>query len=248
MASGDPHIFRVFALGEVRPDSEVEVHAEDLRHVSVVLRGARSGLEVVDAAGGVYTARVDGKKIIAGELVQAPTPALAAIQLFVGGVTGSAWDATIDMATQAGVSGITCMASTQKELTRFASRGERSERVARAASRQSKRSILPSVAAPQLWTDLAVTPTALRILLEPGSVQSLLDVLSEFILGPADLPSGVAIAVGASDGIPAQVVERLVSDGWVCARLGETVMRTELAAACAVAITQMTLGDFHRRP
>jgi 16S rRNA (uracil1498-N3)-methyltransferase len=243
VTSGEAHIFRVFSTDVVTPGELVAVHPDDLRHVTVVLRGARSGLEVVDQDGAIYAARVDGKQIVAEEILQGPASQPSIIHLYVGGSSGSAWDATLDQSTQAGVTTITFMASSSSELKRSKARLDRSERVARSAARQAKRRFLPALKQPLLWDQLEVSADKLRFVLVPGAQLSMIDAIAAARRRDTGTSSEIHIVVGSSDGIPSPVERRLVDRGWVPARLGDTVMRTELAAAHAVGIARMMLTD-----
>jgi 16S rRNA (uracil1498-N3)-methyltransferase len=116
--------------------------------------------------------------------------------------------------------------------------------VARAACEQSRRTYRPSVSPIVAVTDLVVEHRWL--LAHPEATESLPEVLGE------GTPSGhgdpVTIAVGPEGGWSDAEVDHLVSAGARGVRLGPTVLRTEHAAAAALAVMGAALGRWQPRP
>ena len=74
-----------------------------------------------------------------------------------------------------------------------------------------------------------------RLLLDPEATQPL----------PSNIPDGgCALAIGPEGGWSPQDIATLQAAGFVGARLGPRVLRTETAGLAAIAALQMLAGDF----
>lgn len=228
------HRFRFFVDVVGAPGELVPLAPIDARHVHVLRMAEGDCVEAVDAAGAVWAARVTGDAAV--ELVEqlgSSTEPATTIELYAGALTGSKFDELVDAAVQAGAASITPVVASGRELERLRARRARLERIARAAAKQAKRSRVPAVFDPILADALADE----GIIVDPGAPQPLDEVVA------AAGHSTLRLLVGGAEGIAPELVARLVDRGWRRARLGPTILRSELAAPIAVAIAAMATAD-----
>jgi 16S rRNA (uracil1498-N3)-methyltransferase len=104
------------------------------------------------------------------------------------------------------------------------------------ACEQSGRNRLPQVAAPLSVAELVRTHTApTRILLSPQASLALADLAH---------PAGeVLLLVGPEGGLSEEEHSDALAHGFVAARLGPRVLRTETAALVALTLLQRQFGD-----
>lgn len=110
--------------------------------------------------------------------------------------------------------------------------------VARAACEQARRTYRPDVAPITAVADLAVDGRWL--VAHPGATEALPDVLADPSLTAPDVP--VTVAIGPEGGWEEAEVAALVAAGARAVHLGPTVLRTEHAAAAALAVVGAALG------
>jgi 16S rRNA (uracil1498-N3)-methyltransferase len=232
MASGERHVFRFFVDVPGEPGMRVPLSDVDRRHGHVLRLADGDRIEVVDASGVVWTAAwVDG----AADLVvrRATGVDVEWLELYAMALTGGAFDELVDASVQAGATSITPVAATRRDAERLTARRARLERIAQAAARQAKRTMVPHIDEPISPDDL---PTGTGIVVDPTAPQPLDDVVRSLV-GEGVTP--MRLLVGGSDGLDAQLVMRLVEAGWRRGRLGPTILRSQLAAPVAVAIAAM---------
>lgn len=230
------HRFRFFTAETPDAGDVVELAEADARHMHVIRAQPGDVVDLVDRRGHVYDAEVlgtDGQVRVVQLQAQAGT-AEPEIVLYAGVLTGQPWDHLVDGAVQAGVSRIVPVAFTQREGDQLRRRGERIMRVAESAAKQSKRTYIPRVEEPMAAQLLGGEPRG--IVLDPGAELSLVD-WRPWDDGPYGL------IVGGASGIPRAYVKALVDRGWVAARIGDSVLRSELAAAIGVAIVRARCTD-----
>lgn len=104
------------------------------------------------------------------------------------------------------------------------------------ACEQCGRARLPKIEfVPDLRAALAATIPGHRILLDAGG-----SPMPSLLRAPA---SGIAILVGPEGGLDAAEIQSARETGFASASLGPRVLRTETAAAAALAIAQSCIGD-----
>ncbi|MCW2949194.1 MAG: rRNA ((1498)-N(3))-methyltransferase [Thermoleophilia bacterium] len=239
MADGDPHRFRFFTTNVGMAGTRVELSSADAAHLAVLRLATGDSVEIVDAAAVVWEGA-----IAAGGLVtlRAPLPieaprVLPRIDLIAGALVGGRFDELVDGAVQAGASSIVPFASRTKDAARLEQRHERLQRVALAAAKQAKRTDVPQIAAPIDREDvLARVP---GIVLDAGAADTLETVLLAGRAAGDAVVSGWTVLVGPAEGLAPTFVAQLLDAGWRGARLGPTVLRSELAAAVSVAMISM---------
>jgi 16S rRNA (uracil1498-N3)-methyltransferase len=234
VSNGDRHVFRFFvdAIGTV--GARLPLTELDRRHGEVLRLGDGDRIELVDAARIVWDATwVTGGVV---ELVAQRHAGIEpiTIELYAGALTGNRFDVLVDGAVQAGATSIAPVVTSRRDGERLAARIERLQRVAAAAARQSKRTIVPSIEQPVVVAELPAGP---GIVLDPAAPSTLDSVFRSSRQHGVSHP--IRLLVGGSDGLDAMVVDRLVAAGWHRGRLGPTILRSELAAPVAVAVAAM---------
>lgn len=227
----DRHRFRFFVDATGAPGACLPLAAIDAHHARVLRLADGHGVDVVDAEGTLWEAQVAGASVqLVASLDGSTEP--APIELYAGALTGAKFDELVDGAVQAGASLVVPFASNRRDLERLGARRARLERLARAAAKQSKRVLVPTIGAP-----IGVEELPDRgIVLDSSAPEALDRVVARSGLQP------LRLLVGGADGIDHAVIAALVERGWTRARLGPTILRAELAAAVAVAVAAMHMS------
>lgn len=224
------HRFRFFVDRAGAAGDRLPLAPADARHLRVLRLADGDEVEVVDALGDAWDARVAGDAEVELVVRRGPSSEPATIELYAGALTGSKFDELVDGAVQAGATTITPVAGSGRGLERLRARRARLDRIARAAAKQSKRSLVPQVGMPIVPEELP----AAGILLDASAPETL-----DRVVAGSSGAEPIRLLVGGAEGIEARLVDRLVAGGWQRARLGPTILRAELAAPVAVAIAAM---------
>ena len=240
---------RRFTLApEAIADGRVTFDESQSRHLARVLR-LRAGDTVVatDGAGHDYTVRLDvvGARVrgtVVGESAGTAESPLS-ITLVQGVPKGDKMEAIVRAATELGVAHVR-PALTARTVVRLAAsaaveRAARWQRVAREASKQCGRAVVPLVAPPApLSTCLdAARDTDLALCLWEGGGPPLATAW------PQTRVHRVAVLIGPEGGLDASEVEAARGAGWRVVNLGGRVLRTETAGPAIIAILQARFGD-----
>jgi len=228
-ATGERHRFRFFVGVVGQPGAVLDLEPVDVQHVRVLRLGAGDPVDVVDASGATWDARIVGAAAVELVTLREAGGREATIELVAGVLVGGRFDELVDGAVQAGATRIVPFAASAKDASRIEARRERLERIIRAAAKQAQRSVVPELAAPIDAAGLRAGPPG--IVVDPGAPQRLADVVAG--------ESAARLLVGASDGLPAAFVLELVERGWRRGRIGPSILRSELAAPVAVGIAAM---------
>jgi 16S rRNA (uracil1498-N3)-methyltransferase len=228
------HVFRFFVDEVGAAGQTVELDSFDAHHARV-LHGAQAGaaIEVVDGAAQCWRGRFDGptgRVVLEEQLGALREPQIV---LYAGVLVGGKVDEVVDGATQAGATRIVPVVRSARDRAKLDQRFERLMRIATSAAKQAKRAAVPAVRGAIEHDELvAVEP---GVLLDGAAGATLDEVLRD--REPGTQP--IRLFVGAADGIDPQLQARLVAAGWTPARLGPSILRSELAATVAVAIAAM---------
>jgi 16S rRNA (uracil1498-N3)-methyltransferase len=214
-------------------------------HLVRVLRlGAGDPCVLFNGDGRDYEARIlsVGKKSVEAEIASAREvrnePSLR-IVLVQGIARGEKMDWILQKATELGVAGIVPVHGERGEVRLGGERAQKRLRhwrsVVVAACEQSGRARIPEVAPPRALVDASADLPAMRLLLDPEAAQPL----------PSSIPdSACALAIGAEGGWSPADMTTLQAAGFIGARLGPRVLRTETAGLAAIAALQALAGDF----
>ena len=234
-------------------DRRVVLGSDASRHAAAVLRlKPGAPLRVFDGRGAEYRATL---AVAAGsrrgevevELVE-PLPGLpeppVPIVLALGVSRGDRMDLAIQKSVELGVARIvplwTVRGVVRPEPRKAGDRLARWRRIAEGACEQCGRSRVPSFEAPlslEEWLERrSLEGTAIR--LAGGSARP-------FASLPVPEPP-LTLLVGPEGGLDPREAERADAGGFVAARLGPRIMRTETAVIAAVAAAQLLWGDLGR--
>ena len=228
---------RRFFVDQVR-NGEAELTGEEAEHVARVLRaevGHRYELsdnsEAFLAEVTLSTKRSVKFKIL-DRLVTAPPPARIALLTALFKFDHLEW--TIEKATELGVEQIIPFRSerTEKGLELAArKRVERWRRIAKEASQQSRRTVMPEIADPLTFREALEFACDFKLYLEEeqGS-PALIDTL------PTDWAGLIGIAVGPEGGWADHERGSLRAAGFKPVSLGPMILRAETAATAALAV------------
>lgn len=227
---------------------QIELDPVARQHAITVLR-LKPGAPLIlfDGQGGEYRAvlREAGSRALAEILAHAPVERESPLDvtLLQGISRGERMDVAIQKAVELGVARILPVFTARSQVKLDARRAEKRlahwRGVVRAACEQCGRNRLPAVAAPApLSQVLAALPdTAARFVLAPEGGTS---------LASAAPRARIALLVGPEGGLEADEIRAATARGFISIGLGPRVLRTETAAAAALAAMQMLWGDFRQ--
>ena len=220
---------------------------EVARHARAVLRlKPGAPLRVFDGRGGEYRAKLLAVRRgdVRIELLE-PLPGCAEsslpIVLALGVSRGERMDLAVQKSVELGVSGIvplwTLRSVVRPDPNKSEDRLARWRRIAVGASEQCGRSTVPAFESPrplEEWLEQRPREgSAIRLAGESGRAFA--------SLAAPDPP--LTLLVGPEGGLDPGEAERAAASGFVAARLGPRIMRTETAAITAVAAAQLLWGD-----
>ena len=161
------------------------------------------------------------------------------IHLGQGLSRGERMDWAIQKATELGVAAITPIVSERCEVRLKDERADKRlahwRQVAISACEQCGRSVVPQIHAPQLLADwLAQQNADLRLVLHPQAEA----------LTSHPRPGSLAFLIGPEGGLADSEVSQAQAAGFLGARLGPRVLRTETAPVVALSVAQQLWGDF----
>jgi 16S rRNA (uracil1498-N3)-methyltransferase len=242
----------------VRPDAvsgdRVVFDAEETRHLTRVLRLRRDDVvHAVDGRGQELTVRLtrigrnDAEGAILGRAFR-PGESPLDLTLCQGLPKGDKLEGIIRMATELGVTRIVPLLTertvVRAEPARWTRRLLRCRRVAKEASKQSGRSVIPEIAEPRSLDDWLALPRAPGLLLclweEAGG-----GLATSLPPGPVERAT---VVVGPEGGLARDEVARLEAAGALVTGLGPRVLRTETAGPVALALLQARYGDLEPPP
>ena len=219
------HLTRVLRLRVGAPVVIFDGRCSEHEAVLITTRDGRLGVEVGDAR-------------------QPVPPSPLAITLAQGISRSERMDYAIQKATELGVRAIVPLLCERSVVKLDSDQAERKRAhwcaVATSACEQSGRADLPTIVPPgRLDTHLAAASAdagkILRLVLDPSCST-----------GPAALPSGlqaVELLIGPEGGLTDTELDLARRAGYQSLRLGPRVLRTETAAAAAIAVLQALHGD-----
>jgi 16S rRNA (uracil1498-N3)-methyltransferase len=199
--------------------------------------------------------------VVIGERAAAPEPPVA-VRLFCGWPKGDKLDLIIQKGTELGVAAFTPVLTERSvprpPADRLAPRLARWRAIAREASEQSGRAVIPSIEGPATLAEVAralaadAPPVRAFLLWEKETSRGLMEAIGVVSGGdaPAPLtplaPPAVSLITGPEGGLTAGEVEELIAAGAQPVTLGPRILRAETAALAAASLTLAVLGDLGR--
>lgn len=240
---------RIFAPPEAFREGELILAGERLRHVRTVLR-LRPGdeLEVTDGAGAEYRAVIVGLGPAGGRATireraepRRESPLRTVLAQAVP--KGDRFALVLEKAVELGVSAVIPVLSGRTVPTGAGGghAAARWRRILEAALAQSRRTRLPELHAPLSWAQLVAAPglPALRLLLWEQARRGLREIIELHAAAPVE----VLVAVGPEGGWSPAETELALAGGFLAARLGPRILRSETAGVAALAVLQERWGD-----
>jgi 16S rRNA (uracil1498-N3)-methyltransferase len=235
-----PYVHVDTTLDDARDGDLVALTAGEEHHLRRVLRLPEGApVEVADGRGNRAHARLDGEALVlVGTIEHHPTqrPHLWVAQAMP---KGRKVDEVIRQVSELGVDGITIVAAERSVSRIDASKAERVRRrwadVARAACAQARRPWRPRIAGPVPTTSLADGAGVLLVAHPDGQP------LPEVVVAH-EAAERVTVAIGPEGGWSQGEISVLLAAGASLVGLGPTVLRTEHAAAAALAVVAANLG------
>lgn len=246
--------FLTSALGHEDCEQLLPLSAADAHHAADVLR-LRVGevIDVVEPDGRTWSVRVahaDATGVWAEAVEERIVEPMPRVTLFQGVAKGDKMDAIVRQATEIGAEQIvpllTSRCVVQLDARKRAQRTERWSRIAQAAAKQAKRSLVPRVA------DVVELREAIALLGEYDCAVVLwedcagLGVEAAVSRCAQGVDARVAVIVGPEGGLSAEEVDSLAAVGAIPATLGPTILRTETAGIVALALALHALGGLGR--
>lgn len=230
----------------------LDLSGTDLHHIRRVLRlAAGDRVVLVDASGFRAEAtlvQVGESGVIADLDPPVERPARPHVVLAAGIARRERMEFSVQKATELGVAEIWPLLSARcvvkLDEDRAGKRSERWRRIAGEAAKQSQRTEVPIVSEPMRIADLVAALGRFDVVLVPWEDEaSTAPGIGEALdAAGATNASRVLVVVGPEGGFEAAEVDALRGGGGVAVSLGDTVLRTETAAAVAVALVSYELG------
>lgn len=239
---------RFYCPGPLRAGAQATLDERAGHHALRVLRlAAGAPVTLFDGNGGEYGAHIaaagkGGVTVTVGPRREIERESPLAVVLAQAISAGEKMDFTVQKAVELGVVSIQPLAGARSvvrlDAVRAAKRVAHWQGVVISACEQCGRNRIPPVAPVLPLADWLRRgpPAALRVLLSPGAGRPLRDVPS---------PSGAVILLaGPEGGLSAEEARAAEAAGFLPARLGPRILRTETAALAAMSAMQTLWGDF----
>lgn len=243
-----PFVFVDAPLAGFREGSRCGLDSDERHHLSTVLRlGNGAEVEVSDGLGNVARARLFGGAV---ELIDEPRfldalrPEVVVMQAVP---KGRKLDDVVRVLTELGVDGLQLVDGQRSVVRMDPGRQDgqisRLKAVARAASRQARRSREPAIMPPCRIDDLGSIDGVLAVAhsADNAGPRPAMGLLA-FAQQAWDITTRVHVAIGPEGGWTDDEVDRMIELGGEIVSLGPTVLRTEHAGAAAVAVIMAGLG------
>ncbi len=232
---------RRFFVPEVRRGI-AELTGPDAEHLVRVLRAEPGQIYELSDNSDVYLAEIETarKSAVSFRITEKleRAPASVQITLIPALIKFDRLEWLIEKATELGVATIQPFEATRSErgLAQAAvKRLARWERIGLEASQQSRRAVLPCIAAPVRFAKALETDANVRLLLDEGpDAAPILKSLPQ-TRTPTD---HVACLLGPEGGWTDEEREQAVRAGWISCGLGGNILRAETAGIAALAIIQ----------
>ena len=216
-----------------------ELHGEDARHLSRVLRAAAGQRYEISDGQSAWLAEIgeaSASRVVFRAIEPAASPAIPVeITLCASLIQFAHFEWMVEKATELGVARILPVDATRTEKGLFEASRKRSARwtrIAHEAGQQCRRLRAPEILPAVSFERALATAESHRYFLEEGEAPPLLRAL------PQDRPSGahVALVAGPEGGWTDAERQLATAAGWQAVSLSPLVLRAETAVAAALAL------------
>lgn len=236
-------------------NGQVKLEGDDLKHLKKVLRlGPGDSINVFDGSGKEYEAKVltiDKACAIAEIVSSFQTDAEPQIQLtlFQGLPKGEKMDLIIQKGVELGVHKfipvITDRTVVQLDGKDGKKKAERWSKIAREASKQCRRALVPEVSEPLSFDNAIIESEnydAVLLLYENESKKCLKETLKCYTINKI---KEIALFVGPEGGFTSHEVGKYTNLGFDITGLGKRILRTETAAISVISIIMYEMGELN---
>ena len=235
---------RFYIAAALHPGMQVDFPDEAAHHAARVLR-LRTGEAVTlfDGRGGEYEAQIvaagrSGVRVAVGSHHERERESPLSITLLQGVSSSDRMDFIIQKAVELGVAAVQPVLTAKSVVRLSNERGAAKlvhwQRVAIAACEQCGRNRVPEIGEALPISRYVPHDASTKIVLSPLAPKN----LTQFVQSP------LTLAVGPEAGFDAAEEDLLAQKGFVPARLGPRILRTETAALAALAALNALRGDF----
>lgn len=222
---------------EISPGILVTLSAEDRKYLFKVLRCTTGDtLSVIDGKGKIYRARILNKKTleILYEKDSCIEKAFRAV-LCQGLLKGDKMEMVVQKATEIGVKKIIPFVS-ERCIVRHTRKIERWKKIAKEATEQSGRSIVPEINEVVNFSDLIKQAENGILFWEKSGSESLVQAISELIV-----EKPLFLFIGPEGGFSPEEVQMAEKRGIKIVSLGKRILRAETASIVSLAIVNFLL-------
>ncbi len=225
----------------------VVISGEECRHLHKVLR-KRAGdtVAATDGRGNFFTVQLQevGDSRAVGEIVgrrRLVGEPLVSLTLAQGIIRSQRMDWLVEKATEMGVRALVPVHTQFSQGGSSEIKLQRWRRLARAAVKQSGRSVLPEIGEPVLVSALRELLPHPVLFAHPGTRLTVQEVLSK--RRDSDVLRSVSLLVGPEGGFSDAEVARFLDWGFQQVHLGGRRLRSETAAVTMIALTLQAVGE-----
>lgn len=228
--------------------ARLTLDAVDAHHLAVLRMRPGDPISVSDGAGRIFEARLeanDGRSAVAAiEGVHEEPPPTPRITVLQGLAKGSKIDWAVEKLVELGVDRIVVFGAGRSVPRWDAPKAQaglaRWMRVARAASKQSRRAWLPAIDGPISLEEASrlIAETPLALVADPSRERGLREALAD------EAPGEIALVVGPEGGLEPGEVEAFEAVGALAVGLGSQILRTETAGIALAAAVMFKIGRF----
>jgi 16S rRNA (uracil1498-N3)-methyltransferase len=228
----------------------VDFDADETRHLVRVLRlGPGDVVVAADGRGSAWQVRLLSVSdtatgaIVGTASLAAESP--LAISLVQAVPKGDRMETVVRATTELGVTRIlpalTERTVVRLDQSRWRERARRWQRVAREATKQCGRAVVPEVEPPRPLAEWIASEETADLRLCFWEVEG--TPLSRVLETPGPRPRSASVIVGPEGGLTPDEVARAGAAGYVTVTLGQRILRTDTAGPTIVALLQYALGD-----
>lgn len=239
---------RLFVDAEIRSGRRLQLDRDKARYLARVLR-LRTGdaLTVFNGNNGEFAASIAGISKVSAEIdveshIATATESALKVHLVQGISRGERMDYVVQKATELGVKRITPVLTeygvVKFDAKRGAKRRDHWQSVAESACEQSGRTRPPLIDEPlslNAWFGDKTSDADIDLILQPRAATPLTTITAP--------RTKVCVLIGPEGGFSVKECDDAVAVGFKAVSLGPRILRTETAAAAALAIAQSLWGD-----
>jgi len=236
---------RFFVKPNQIKEETIDISGDDFNHITRVLRLKKDEkVEICDGQGQDYGAILDHVEeshvffTIQSQADSKGENKKVHLTLFQGIPKGTKMDVITQKATELGVETLIPFSAkrsiVQLNAKKKATKTVRWQRVAYEAAKQSKRGSIPTVEAPQTFSEMLQTLKNYPVVLlayEAEKTQTLKAALEKL----PDNPQKIAVLIGPEGGFSTEEVDQIIQEGGESISLGNRILRTETAGPTVLA-------------